>query len=123
MKIITIDDSAAMRSIIRGIIEALGHEALEACNGLEGLEQVTGNPDLSLILLDREMPNMDGLEFLLKVKETTEVNEIPVIMVSARVERSFIVEALQGGAKDFLPKPFSPEMLSTKIASYCPPEP
>jgi len=122
MKIITIDDSGSMRSTITSIIEALGHEAIEASDGLEGLEQVKSNPDIQLILLDREMPNMNGLEFLLKIAETPDIDSIPIIMVSSRDDRQHIVEALRGGARDFLPKPFTPEMLSTKIAEVCPPE-
>lgn len=122
MKIITIDDSGTMRSAIAGIIEALGHEALQACDGLDGIDTVTANPDISLILLDREMPNMDGLEFLIKIKNDPSLQEIPVIMVSSRDDREHIIDALRGGARDFLPKPFTPEMLSTKIAQCCPPE-
>ncbi len=122
MKIITIDDSGTMRAAIAGIIEALGHEALQACDGLEGIDAVSANPEIKLILLDREMPNMDGLEFLLKIKNTPDLQEIPVIMVSSRDDREHIIDALRGGARDFLPKPFTPEMLSTKIAQCCPPE-
>ncbi len=122
MKIITIDDSGSMRSAIANIIEALGHDPLQAIDGADGLEQVSANPDLSLILLDREMPNMDGLEFLLKIKQMPSLMEIPVIMVSSRDDREHIVDALRGGAMDFLPKPFTPEMLSTKIAQCCPVE-
>ena len=120
MKIITIDDSGSMRSVITSIIEALGHDAIEAVDGQDGLEQVNANPDVSLILLDREMPNMDGLEFLLKIKQMPSFQAIPVIMVSSRDDREHIVDALRGGARDFLPKPFTPEMLSTKIAECCP---
>ena len=80
------------------------------------------NPDISLILLDREMPNMDGLEFLLKVKQVPGLMDIPVIMVSSKDDREYIVDALRGGARDFLPKPFTPEMLSTEIVDCCPPE-
>lgn len=122
MKIITIDDSGTMRSVIAGIIEALGHEALQAGDGLEAIATVVSNPDIKLILLDREMPNMDGLEFLLKIKQEPSLQEIPVIMVSSRDDREHIIDALRGGARDFLPKPFTPEMLSTMIAQCCPPE-
>ncbi|MFT7484983.1 MAG: DNA-binding response OmpR family regulator [Candidatus Paceibacteria bacterium] len=65
------------------------------------------------------MPNMDCLEFLLKIKQMPDIHEIPVIMVSSRDDREHIVDALRGAAKDFLPKPFTPEMLSTKIAQCC----
>jgi two-component system chemotaxis response regulator CheY len=122
MRIITIDDSGSMRSAISNIIEALGHEPIEAVDGLDGLKQVQANPDISLILLDREMPNMDGLEFLQKIMDLPEVDSIPIIMVSARDDRQHIIEALRGGACEFLPKPFTPEMLSTKIAELCPPD-
>lgn len=122
MKIITIDDSGSMRSAISNIIEALGHDPVEAVDGLDGLKQVQANPDISLILLDREMPNMDGLEFLMKIMQMPDADGIPVIMVSSRDDRQHIVEALRGGARDFLPKPFTPEMLSTKIAEFCPPD-
>ncbi len=58
----------------------------------------------------------------MKIADIPDLSMIPVIMVSSRDDRKHIVEALRGGARDFLPKPFTPEMLSTKIAEYCPPE-
>ena len=119
MKIVTIEDTRSVRKIIAQIITALGHEALEAADGEAGLAVVWDHPDVSLVLLDREMPRMDGIEFLRKFKQLEDRPEVPVIMISAAAERSSVIEALEAGAIDFLPKPFTPEALATKIARYC----
>jgi two-component system chemotaxis response regulator CheY len=112
----TVDDSKATRQFIRGAVDVLGFEFLEAGDGKEGLEVLEkekGNVDL--ILLDWLMPVMDGIEMLEAVKSNDLFKDIPVTMVTSESERDNVVEALEKGAKNYLIKPFSQEDLIRTI--------
>ena len=113
MKVLLIDDSRTMRAIQRKILGSLGHEDIaEANDGIEGLSQVVAEkPDL--ILLDWNMPNMDGLTFALKLRETRK--DIPIIMVTTEAERTRVIEAIRAGVNNYVVKPFTPQMLTEKI--------
>ncbi len=115
MRILSVDDSKSVRTVIRQSIEVLGFEFLEAENGKEAfaiLEQA-GAPDL--ILLDWNMPEMDGLAFLKAIKEDSRYRQIPVTMVTTETERCKVIEAIGIGAKNYVMKPFTQEELITKI--------
>lgn len=116
-KILSVDDSLTMRKIIRGHVEALGYELLEATDGANGL-QVLSNEALNicLILLDWNMPGMNGLEFLEKVKKNVLYHSIPIIMVTTEAEKESIVKAVQLGVNNYILKPFTNEELTKKIS-------
>ena len=116
MKILTVDDSRMIRTIIRGVIETLGYEALEADCGEAALE-VLGKEavDVALVLLDWNMPGMNGLEVLQALKAREETRDIPVMMVTTEAEKSNIVRAIQNGAVNYLTKPFRQEDLEARI--------
>lgn len=116
MRIMSIDDSEATRKFIKGAVDILGFEFLEAADGREGLkvlEKEKGNVDL--ILLDWKMPVMDGMEMLEILKSSDHFKDIPVTMVSTESERDKVIEAIDKGAKNYLIKPFSHEVLVGKI--------
>jgi two-component system chemotaxis response regulator CheY len=114
--ILTVDDSRIMRKIMMGAIEALGFQALEANDGLECLAKVEEHlEEICLILLDWNMPNMDGLTTLKRLKANPVTNPIPVMMVTTEGERSKMVEAIRAGATNYLAKPFAEEDLMTKM--------
>ena len=117
MKILTVDDSKSVRHMIGMTVELLGYEVLEAENGVEGLkvlEQNVGN--VAMILLDWNMPEMDGITFLKTIKADDRFKEIPVTMVTTESERDKMIEAIRCGAKTYVAKPFSQEMLVAKIS-------
>lgn len=116
MKILSVDDVMLIRKITGRVVEALGGELLEASNGLEALlalEKAGGNIDL--IILDWNMPKMDGFEFLKKIKGQEKYSHIPVMMATTEAEKEKIVKAIQAGAKNYLIKPFTDQELTRKI--------
>lgn len=116
-KMLIVDDSKLMRGIIRGAAESLGFEALEAGNGREALERLEepGAEEIELILLDVNMPELDGFASLEAIKADDRFKDIPVIMVTTEAERASIVRAIKAGAANYVCKPFSREDLITKM--------
>ncbi len=119
MKVLVVDDSAIMRKVIEQILEMLGHEAVPAANGVEAFDRLKENDDVKLILLDWNMPEMNGIEFLRAIKDKPGLDKIPVIMLTTESERRKMIEAIEAGAKHYLTKPFQPETLATKILQCC----
>lgn len=116
MRILSVDDSAATRYFIKKAIDVIGFEFLEAADGKEGLAVVEREKGrIDLILLDRHMPVMDGIEMLAILKSHDAYNHIPISMVTVELERDEIMKALDMGAKNYLIKPFSQETLVGKI--------
>lgn len=115
MRILSIDDSKAIRHAVHKMVEVVGAEFLEAGDGVEGFEVLGKAGSVDLILLDMEMPRMDGLAFLEKVKQDPRYRSIPVIMVSSIAQREAMIRAIQEGAKQYLTKPFTSSDLLTKI--------
>ena len=115
MKVLVVDDSAIMRKVITQILEMLGHDSVPASNGLDAFERLKEHEDVRLILLDWNMPEMNGIEFLREIKTRPVLSEIPVIMLTTESERRKMIEAIEAGAKHYLTKPFQPETLATKI--------
>ena len=116
-KILSVDDSKLMRNIIRAAAESLGYEFSEAENGRRALDMLeeSGGKDVDLILLDVNMPEMDGFECLETLKADERFAHIPVMMVTTESERVNVVRAIKGGAVNYVCKPFSHEDLTAKI--------
>jgi two-component system chemotaxis response regulator CheY len=115
VKILSIDDSKAIRHAVHKMVEVVGAEFFEAGDGIEGFEVLEKIGAVDLILLDMEMPRMDGMSFLEKVKRDERYRSIPVIMVSSIAQRESMIRAIQEGAKQYLTKPFTSSELLTKI--------
>ena len=115
MKVLVVDDSSTMRRIISNALKQFMTDLVivEAEDGNDGFEKFKANGDLNLILSDWNMPNCDGLTFLKKVVETG--SKIPVIMVTTEAEKSNVVIAIKSGAKNYVTKPFTPDILKAKI--------
>ena len=116
-KILLVDDSKMMRRIIRGTAEALGYDCIEAADGESALGEVEANSDdLSLVVLDVNLPGMDGIEVLQALKADERFCDIPVVMVTTRCEHQSILEAIKAGAANYICKPFTGAELTTKMA-------
>ena len=113
MKVLLVDDSRTIRNIQKNVLSQLGHtEILEAGDGVEALKVLeTQTPDL--VLVDWNMPNMDGLTLVTKIRETNKT--LPLIMVTTEAEKSRVLEAIKAGVNNYVVKPFTAEMLSGKI--------
>ncbi|HBF38653.1 MAG TPA: response regulator [Firmicutes bacterium] len=116
MKVLSVDDSAIVRKIIRGAVEVLNYDFLEAGDGAEALEVLEKEwQETILILLDWNMPGMNGYECLVALKKHPEFQTIPVMMVTTESEKDNIVKAIQAGAAHYMTKPFTIEELIKKI--------
>jgi two-component system chemotaxis response regulator CheY len=115
MRVLVVDDSSIIRRVVEQILEVLGHESVPAADGADALETLRTTDGIQLILLDWNMPEMSGIEFLRTVKADPDLEEIPVIMLTTESERRKMIEAIEAGAKHYLTKPFQPETLATKI--------
>jgi two-component system chemotaxis response regulator CheY len=116
MKILSVDDSNIIRKIMRGAVDMLGFEFLEASNGQEALALLREAPnEIGLVILDWNMPVMDGYSTLVEIKNDPALKHIPVMMVTTESEKSNIIKAVKAGAQNYLTKPFIQEDLMTRI--------
>jgi two-component system, chemotaxis family, chemotaxis protein CheY len=114
MKILLVDDSRTMRNIWKKVITTINNsEAVEAGDGLEALKAIQDNGRFDLMLVDWNMPNMDGLTMVKKVRETNKTT--PIIMVTTEAEKPRIIEAIKAGVNNYVVKPFTPDTLLGKI--------
>ena len=112
-KVLIVDDDREIVAAIAKYLEAEGYIALQAYDGLQALELLTGE-EIHLVLLDIMMPNLDGLSATMKIREK---KNIPIILLSAKSEDSDKVVGLTVGADDYITKPFSPTELVARVKS------
>lgn len=113
MKILLVDDSRTIRNIQKNTLKTLGHEdVVEAADGLEALASLA-QQKVDLMLVDWNMPNMDGITLIRKVRESDK--STPIIMVTTEAEKSRVIEAVKAGVNNYVVKPFTAETLSDKI--------
>ena len=116
MKILIVDDSSMMRKAISKIVTIKGFIPIVAENGAVALERLQENEkDIALIIMDWNMPVLDGYETLVKIRSKELYNNVPVLMATAAGIQSDIDKAIKAGADGYLVKPFKPEGLSKKI--------
>ena len=117
-KILSVDDSATMRRIVSRVVATLGMEIVEAANGLEAMAILEKDyQDIALVVLDVNMPEMDGSETLLAIKKDPRFQSLPAMMLTTESERARILDFIHNGAANYLVKPFAPDDLAAKIAA------
>jgi two-component system, chemotaxis family, chemotaxis protein CheY len=118
--LLIVDDSLAIRKILQRTLRQAGFDlgsVYEAGDGVEALE-VLKKSKVGLILTDVNMPNMDGLEFLGKVKASDEWKDLPVFVVSTEGGQSKVIEAVRLGAAGYLRKPFTADQIKGRLEKY-----
>jgi two-component system chemotaxis response regulator CheY len=113
---LVVDDSKAVRMILAKTLRELGYEVREAGNGKEALELIE-NQDLAvtLVLADWNMPEMNGLELLKRLREKPEMASTAIVMVTTETEVDQMSAALEAGANEYIMKPFTKEILVQKL--------
>jgi two-component system chemotaxis response regulator CheY len=102
-----------MRNIQKSVLTQLGHtDLMEACDGQDALSKV-GAFKPELMLVDWNMPNMDGLSFVKAIRQTNKAT--PIIMVTTEAEKARVIEAIKAGVNNYVVKPFTPDLLSQRI--------
>ena len=115
MRALVIDDSRAMRTILGGILREIGFEVIEAADGEEALVAVRTTSDLSLALVDWNMPVMTGLDFVNAVRADARGADLRLMMVTTETEIGRMSLALEAGADEYIMKPFTKDMLLEKL--------
>ena len=116
MKVLLVDDSSTMRRIQKTQLENLGVEnIIEAENGEDALNKLHDNMPVDMILLDWNMPVMDGITCLKKVRTNEAYKEVKIVMCTSESEKDRVVEAMKAGANNYIIKPFSPDVLKQKL--------
>ncbi len=114
--VLAIDDSSTDRAIIRKCLKPLGITLLEASNGLEGLEMLkNGDKTPDAILVDIEMPKMDGYTFASEVRKYNKFKNLPLIAVTSRVTKTDRMRGVESGMTEYITKPYSGEYLTTVV--------
>jgi two-component system chemotaxis response regulator CheY len=122
-KALVVDDSRAVRMILAKILKELGYEVSEAANGREALEVMEGEKAVvKLVLADWNMPEVNGLELLKRLRQMPELSSLVVVMVTTETELTQMAAALEAGANEYVMKPFTKEILVEKLrlAGVCP---
>ena len=115
-KALVVDDSRTIRTIIRRILVDLGHEVCEAGNGVEALKALEAEKGaVSFVLADWNMPEMNGLELVIRMRQDPDYASLKVLMVTTETEMDQIASALQAGANEYVMKPFTKDILMEKL--------
>ncbi len=115
MRALVVDDSRPIRRIESDILKQLGFETADACNGKEALFHLKTNPLPDIALVDWNMPEMDGLEFITTVRRDAQYARMAILMVTTETETDQMLRALSAGADEYLMKPFQRECLVDKL--------
>jgi len=115
MRALIVDDSRTVRAIIGKTLRELGMEVVEAGNGREGVAQMHAVAGIELVLVDWNMPEMNGLEFVEAVRAERAFDAVRIMMVTTETEHAQVMRALEAGANEYLMKPFTPEVLVAKL--------
>jgi len=116
-RVLVVDDSAVNRMVLTKALTAEGHTTLTAEHGMQALELLRADDErpVDVVLLDLEMPELDGYETLRRIKADDALRHLPVIVISSVDELESVVRCIEIGATDYLPKPFEPALLKARL--------
>ncbi|MDQ1292383.1 MAG: two-component system, chemotaxis family, chemotaxis protein CheY [Actinomycetota bacterium] len=116
MLALVVDDSRAMRSILTRLLSGLDFDVAQAGDGAEAMAVLDAGTRPDVILVDWNMPVMDGLTFIKAVRAREDLRDISLMMVTTESEQGQIVRALAAGAHEYVIKPFTDEVIAEKLA-------
>jgi len=115
MKILVVDDFSTMRRIVKNLLRQIGYSNIEeAEDGAQAYLKLK-NGGYSFVVSDWNMPNMDGLDLLKKIRSDPELKDLPILMVTAEAEKEKVITAIQAGVNNYIVKPFTGEVLKDKM--------
>lgn len=114
-KALVVDDSRAVRMILANTLKELGFEVCEAANGREALRLIEAGGNITLALVDWNMPEMNGFELLKRLRQTPELSSLVIVMVTTETEIDQMAAALEAGANEYVMKPFTKDILVEKL--------
>jgi len=116
VKLLVVDDSSTMRRIIKNTLEKLGHpDVLEAEHGVEAWDLLNKNNDIKVVITDWNMPEMNGLDLVKKIRAEKKYEDMPIIMVTTEGGKAEVITALKAGVNNYIVKPFTPQVLKEKL--------
>ena len=113
--ILIVDDDPWIRSLLRHLIEKENHNAMLSSNSERALTILEDNPHINLVILDMQMPGMNGQELAKQIRSTPETSDIPIIMVSGFVQAHEVSDILKHGVDRFVPKPIDHDQITGYI--------
>ncbi len=113
---LVVDDSRAMRSLLRQLLGSLGVDVAEAADGEAAIAAIAAGPLPDVALVDWHMPVMDGLELVTEIRRHKEWRRMAIMMVTTESEHDNMVRALLAGANEYLIKPFTPDAVIEKLS-------
>jgi two-component system chemotaxis response regulator CheY len=114
-RILVVDDSESIRELIAIGLELQGYEIIRGVNGEDGFKQLQEHSDCNLVITDMNMPVMDGLSFLKKIRSESSYRFLPVLIITSEVMETKRREAREAGATGWITKPFANQQLYTVI--------
>lgn len=115
MKVLVVDDSRAIRLILSQMLRALGCVVEEASHGREALQRLEAHKDTNLVMVDWNMPEMNGLQLLEALKNDDRFSELRRMMVTTESEMAYIAKAIEAGAHEYVMKPFTIAVIQDKL--------
>ena len=115
MRAMVVDDSRALRRILSEMLRQAGFEVFDAGNGREALTRLQTTGPLDVVLVDWNMPEMNGLEFVRAVRADATYQQMPLVMVTTETEIEQMQSALESGANEYVMKPFTSDVILDKL--------
>jgi two-component system chemotaxis response regulator CheY len=115
MHALVVDDSKTIRMLLKEQLKGLGFEVTEAVDGRQALNRLKNMTQVDLVLVDWNMPEMDGISFVRAVRAEADYSMLPMMMVTTNAELSQVSKALDAGVNEYIMKPFTTEILREKL--------
>jgi two-component system, chemotaxis family, chemotaxis protein CheY len=112
---LVVDDSKPIRGILKKYLGKMGFTVVEASDGREGLVRLREMPQVDLVLVDWNMPEMNGVDFVRTVRSIREYDSLPVVMVTTNADLEQVETALKAGANEYVMKPFTLDVIREKL--------